>query len=155
MNKTLVAYFSAEGTTKKRAEQLAETIHADLYEIVPKKRYSEEDLNWMNKRSRVTLESKDPSARPEITETKDLSGYERVVIGFPIWWYTAPRIIETFLEQNDFSNKEVYLFATSGGSSIDKATEDLKKQYPSIHIVSGKLLNTFDETEVKKWMGEE
>ena len=109
----------------------------------------------MNKRSRNTLESKDPSARPEIAGNMDLSGYERVVIGFPIWWYTAPRIIQTFLEQNDFSNKEVYLFATSGGSSIDKAVEDLKKQYSSIHIVSGRLLNTFDETEVKKWMEEE
>lgn len=155
MKKTLVAYFSAGGTTKKRAQQLRDTIQADLYEIVPKKRYSEEDLNWMNKRSRNTLESKDPSARPEIAGNIDLSGYERVVIGFPIWWYTAPRIIQTFLEQNDFSNKEVYLFATSGGSSIDKAVEDLKKQYSSIHIVSGRLLNTFDETEVKKWMEEE
>lgn len=154
MKKTLVAYFSAGGTTKNRAVQLADTIHADLYEITPKKRYSEEDLDWMNKRSRTTLESKDPSARPEINGTVDTSGYERIVIGFPIWWYTAPRIIQTFIEQNDLKGKEVYLFATSGGSSVDKAEEDLRKQYPSLNIVSGKLLNTFNEEDVKNWMEE-
>lgn len=155
MKKTLVAYFSAGGTTKNRAEQLADTIHADLYEITPKKRYSEEDLDWMNKRSRTTSESKDPAIRPEITGSADLSGYERVVIGFPIWWYTAPRIIQTFIEQNDLNGKEIYLFATSGGSSIDKAADDLKKQYPSVNIVSGRLLNQFDKEDVKKWLEEE
>ena len=141
MNK-LVAYFSASGTTKDRAEQLAKNVGANLYEIVPAMKYTSEDLNWMDKRSRSSLEMNDTSSRPALVEKEtDLSGYDTVYIGFPIWWYTAPRIISSFFESNDLSGKRIVLFATSGGSGIDRAVKDLKKQYPSLNITGGKLLN--------------
>ena len=138
----LIAYFSASGVTGSKAEELARAIGADLYEIAPAVRYTSADLDWMNKKSRSSVEMNDKSSRPALAETDhDFSAYDEIYIGFPIWWYTAPTIINTFLETYDFTGKKIVLFATSGGSSIDRAVKDLKKQYPSLDIAGGKLLN--------------
>jgi flavodoxin len=154
MSKTLVAYFSASGTTKSKAEQVASAIDADLFEIAPVKRYTREDLDWTNKRSRSTVEAQDASSRPAVeNKISNPDQYDKVVIGFPIWWYTAPRIIETFLDENDLTGKKIYVFATSGGSGVDKCVNDLSKLYPSLDFESGKLLNgSFDESAVKNWL---
>lgn len=141
MSKSLVAYFSASGVTASKAKKLADKLGADLSEIRPVKEYSNADLDWLNKRSRSTVEMNDPESRPEIQELDhDISGYEEIHIGFPIWWYTAPRIINTFLESADFTGKKIHLFATSGGSGIDRAVNDLKAQYPELDIEDGKML---------------
>lgn len=115
MSKTLVAYFSASGTTKRTAERLAQAAGADLYEIKPAVPYTSADLNWMDKKSRSTIEMQDPSSRPELADKDaDIASHDRIFLGFPIWWYVAPTIINTFLESYDFSGKEIILFATSG-----------------------------------------
>ena len=138
----LVAYFSASGVTEAKAKELAKAIGADIYEIAPAVRYTGADLDWMNKKSRSSVEMNDKSSRPALAETEhDFGVYDVIYIGFPIWWYTAPTIINTFLETFDFSGKKIVLFATSGGSSIDRAVKDLKKQYPALDIAGGKLLN--------------
>ena len=138
----LVAYFSASGVTEAKAKELAKVIGADLYEIAPAVRYTSADLNWMNKKSRSSVEMNDKSSRPTLAETEhDFSAYDVIYIGFPIWWYTAPTIINTFLETFDFSGKKIVLFATSGGSGIDRAVKDMRKQYPGLDITGGKLLN--------------
>ena len=138
----LVAYFSASGATETKAKELAGVIGADTYEIVPAERYTKEDLDWTNRKSRSSVEMNDKAFRPALAETEhDFSAYDMIYVGFPIWWYTAPTIINTFLETFDFSGKTIMLFATSGGSSIDRAVNDLKKQYPNLHITGGKLLN--------------
>ena len=138
----LVAYFSASGVTEAKAKELAKVIGAELYEIVPAVRYSDADLNWMDKKSRSSVEMGDKSSRPALAETeRDFSAYDVIYIGFPIWWYTAPTIINTFLETFDFSGKKIVLFATSGGSGIDRAVKDMRKQYPALDIEGGKLLN--------------
>ena len=119
MSKTLVAYFSASGVTEKVAEMIAEVSGSDLYEIAPKVPYTTADLNWMNKNSRSSVEMADKSIRPEMAEgDAAIENYDTVVIGFPIWWYVAPTIINTFLEKYDFSGKKIILFATSGGSGF-------------------------------------
>ena len=121
MSKTLVTFFSASGTTRRTAEKLARAINSDLYEIKPAVPYTSADLNWMDKHSRSSLEMNDPSSRPELAEkSTDLTAYDRIFLGFPIWWYTAPTIIRSFLENNDFSGKTLILFATSGGSGMGK-----------------------------------
>ena len=138
----LVAYFSASGVTEAKAKELAKVIGAELYEIVPAVRYTDADLNWMDKKSRSSVEMGDKSSRPALAETeRDFSACDVIYIGFPIWWYTAPTIINTFLETFDLSGKKIVLFATSGGSSIDRAVKDLRAQYPALDIAGGKLLN--------------
>ncbi len=138
----LVAYFSASGVTESKAKELAKLIGADLYEIAPAVPYTNADLDWTNKKSRSSIEMKDKTSRPALRETEhDFSGYDAVYIGFPIWWYTAPTIINTFLETFDFTGKKIALLATSGGSTIDRAIKDLQKQYPGLDICGGKLLN--------------
>lgn len=140
--KKLVAYFSASGVTRRKSEALAKVIGADLHEIAPAEPYTDADLNWTNKRSRSTLEMQDPSSRPALKEPKtDLSAYDTVYIGFPIWWGVAPHAVNTFMEGNDLAGKQLVIFATSGGSSLAPAVRDLQKRYPSLQIVSGKLLN--------------
>ncbi len=139
--KKLVAYFSASGRTRKKAKELAAVIGADLYEIVPAELYTRDDLNWLNKRSRSSVEMKDSSSRPALSETEhDFSAYDEIYVGFPIWWYTAPAIINTFLETFDLSGKKIMLFATSGGSGIEKAVRDLSDRCPDLDIIGGKLL---------------
>ena len=119
MGKTLAVYFSATGTTKKAAENLAEAANADIYEIKPLKPYTKADLDWTNKNSRSSIEMKDHKSRPEIADDNfSVSEYDTIFLGFPIWWYTAPTIVNTFLEKHDFSNKKIILFATSGGSGF-------------------------------------
>lgn len=137
----LIAFFSATGTTKEVAKQLASGLHADLYEIKPVKPYTNDDLNWMDKASRSTLEMKDKSSRPEIIKGDlDVSNYDEILIGYPVWWYTAPTIINTFLEAYDFSNKKIILWATSGGSGLGRAKDDLSKS-TNAEIKDGRILN--------------
>ena len=140
--KKLVAFFSASGVTAKAAAELAGIIGADVYEIVPKVPYTAADLDWMDRKSRSSLEMKDQNSRPELKGDKqDLTRYDSIYIGFPIWWGVAPRIINTFIEDNDFSGKEIVIFATSGGSALSPAVKDLQKRYPGLDIKEGKLLN--------------
>ena len=142
MNKTLIAYFSASGETGKLAKTLSAVTGGDLFEIRPETAYTSADLNWMDKKSRSSLESADEDCRPAIEGGAfNLSGYDRVYIGFPIWWYTAPRVIQSFIETNDLSGKEIYLFATSGGSDAAKALSDMKKLYPTLSFMGASLLN--------------
>ena len=143
MSKKLVTYFSATGTTANVASMLADAVGADIHEIRPKFPYSKVDLNWMDKQSRSTIEMNNKAFRPEI-EYSDLKleMYDVIFLGFPIWWYVAPTIINTFLESYDFSGKKIILFATSGGSKFGKTVEELKVSvHPSCEIIEGKLLN--------------
>ena len=150
--KTLVAYFSATGTTEAVAKNLAEVTGATLYEIKPEVRYTAADLDWRNKTSRSSVEMQDHSSRPAIVkDLEDADSYDRIFIGFPVWWYTAPTIINTFIEAYGFKGKTVIFFATSGGSSIDKANADFKKQYPEINWKAGKTLNSESKAEIKAW----
>lgn len=142
MKKTLVAYFSATGTTKAAAERLAKETNADLYEIVPEQPYTSADLDWTNKQSRSTLEMKDKSSRPAIKGTcEKMADYDTVWIGFPVWWYTAPTIINTFIEAHDLSGKVLNVFATSGGSNVTGSATDLKKAYPQYTWGESRLMN--------------
>ena len=143
MNRKLVAYFSASGVTAKVAEMLADAVGADIYEIRPAVPYTKADLNWMDKKSRSTIEMNDKTIRPAIADQDaQIDQYETIFLGFPIWWYVAPTIINTFLESYDFSGKKIILFATSGGSKFGKTVEELKVSVPaSCEIIEGKLLN--------------
>ena len=142
MSKKLVAYFSASGVTAKAAKILAPALGADLYEIRPEIPYTKADLNWTDKNSRSSMEMKNPASRPAIARhDAKIQDYDTVFVGFPIWWYVAPTIINTFLEQYDFSGKTVVLFATSGGSSFGEAVQHLQPSAPGAKIVEGRLLN--------------
>ena len=156
MSKKLVAYFSASGVTKKVAELLAKASGADIYEIVPKVPYTSADLNWMDKNSRSSVEMRDTLSRPEIAVgDAKIEDYDTIFLGFPIWWYVAPTIINTFLESYDFSGKKIVLFATSGGSKFGKAVDGLKQSAPNAVIKEGKILNgRLSEDELKKWADE-
>ena len=151
--KVLVAYFSATGVTKGVAQQLAEVAGADLHEIKPAQAYTDADLDWHDKQSRSSVEMKDKSSRPDITaKLQNMKDYDVVYVGFPIWWYTCPTIINTFMEAYDFQGKTVMPFATSGGSSIKRACKDLKAAYPNINWKEGKLLNQASKDDMKKWV---
>lgn len=153
MSKTLVAYFSASGVTEKVAEMIAEVSGSDLYEIAPKVPYTTADLNWMNKKSRSSVEMADKSIRPEMAEgDAAIENYDTVVIGFPIWWYVAPTIINTFLEKYDFSGKKIILFATSGGSGFGNTISELQPSAPGAEFVEGRLLNRANKQEIEKWV---
>ena len=142
MSKPLVAYFSASGVTEKTAETLAKTINADLFEIEPETPYTAADLDWTDKNSRSTVEMNDLSSRPAIkSKLDDMGDYDVVFVGFPIWWYVAPTIINTFLESYDFKGKTVVPFATSGGSGMGKTADVLRKVCPDADIRDGKVLN--------------
>ena len=151
--KVLVAYFSASGTTKGVAQQLAEVAGAELHEIKPEQPYTNADLDWNDKQSRSSVEMKDKNSRPAITDKfQNMKDYDVVYVGFPIWWYTCPTIINTFMESYDFQGKTVIPFATSGGSSIKKACADLKAAYPNLNWKEGKLLNRASKAELQKWV---
>ena len=154
MSKTLVAYFSASGATARAAKEIAQAVDADLYEIRPAEPYTDADLNWMDKHSRSTIEMNDPASRPEIAdELPDVSGYDALFVGFPIWWYTCPAIIRTFLEGLDLRGKKVIPFATSGGSGIGNTAEDMKKFAPGADILPGRMLNgRIDTAELAEWV---
>lgn len=154
MTKRLVAYFSASGVTKDAAQVLAKAAQADLYEIQPDIPYTTDDLDWMNKKSRSSVEMKDSSSRPEIAgKMEHMEDYSVIFLGFPIWWYTAPTIIKTFLESYDFTGKKIILFATSGGSGLGSSDQDLSAVCPDADIKNGKMLNgRLSEEELRQWV---
>ncbi len=155
MSKSLVAYFSASGVTKRVAEKLATVVKGDIYEITPEKPYTSADLNWMDKNSRSSIEMKDHSSRPEIAGTvKNMEEYNVVYVGFPIWWYVAPTIINTFLESYDFSGKTVIPFATSGGSGMGNTLNELKPSCSSnTKWCEGKRFSSsVSENELEDWV---
>ena len=142
MSKKLVAYFSASGTTARVAKNLAAAAGADIYEIKPAVPYSRADLNWMDKQSRSSVEMRDKNSRPALADTDaNIAAYDTIFIGFPIWWYIAPTIINTFLEAYDFSGKKIVLFATSGGSGFGKAVQSLQPSAPNAQIIAGEIFN--------------
>ena len=152
MSKTLVAYFSATGTTKRVAERLARAAQADLFEIKPAVPYSSADLDWTNKASRTSKERSDESIRPALAvKLADASAYNVVYIGFPIWWYVAPTIINTFVENVDLDGKKVIPFATSGGSGMGKTLANLKPSCPGANWVEGKVINGMSEKALADW----
>ncbi len=153
MSKKLVAFFSASGTTKKVAEMIAEEVKADLFEIEPKVPYTKSDLDWMNKKSRSSMEMSDKKYRPAIMNKEmDMSSYDGILLGFPIWWYVAPTIINTFLEAYDFSGKKIVLFATSGGSGFGSTVKELQLSAPDAVIIEGRLLNRVTKQEISEWV---
>lgn len=150
--KTLVAYFSASGQTAKLAKTLAGVTGGDLFEIAPETAYTAADLDWMDKKSRSTIEMKDPESRPAIAgKVADMAQYDTVFVGFPIWWYQAPRIIETFLESYDFSGKTVIPFATSGGSGMGRTVDELQKLCPNANWKAGKMVNGISDKALADW----
>ena len=153
MSKKLVAYFSASGVTAKAAEKLAAAAGADVYEIRPAVPYTKADLNWMDKQSRSSVEMRDPASRPALADLDaKIADYDTIFVGFPIWWYIAPTIINTFLESYDFSGKMIVLFATSGGSGFGKAVASLVPSAPGAEIIAGELLNSDpDEKELREF----
>lgn len=153
MSKTLVAYFSASGVTKRLASTLAKAVNGDLFEIVPEVPYTDADLNWMDKNSRSTLEMKDKTSRPAVaSKVENMAEYGTVFVGFPIWWYTAPTIIKTFLEQYDLSGKTVIPFATSGGSGMGKTNKDLAPSCKGAVLKDGKrFAANASEAELSAW----
>ena len=155
MSKKLVAFFSASGVTKNVAKILAEAADADLYEITPKVPYTNADLDWRDNHSRSSVEMRDKASRPEIVNIDaKVEDYDVVFVGFPIWWYVAPTIINTFLEAYDFSGKTIILFATSGSSGFGKTVENLKGSVSDTAIIKeGKLLNGHQSVDaLKSWV---
>lgn len=152
--KKLIAYFSASGVTKKQAEKLAKITGADLFEIKPAVPYTDADLNWMDKNSRSSIEMNDKDFRPEIAEKlTNMDEYDTVLVGFPIWWYIAPTIINTFLESYDFAGKTIIPFATSGGSGMGKTVDVLKPLCSeNVKWKEGKVLNKMSDSEVEGWI---
>ena len=152
--KSLVVYFSCSGVTKKTAELLSDVAGADLFEIRPEVPYTKADLDWMDKKSRSTVEMNDPSSRPAIADkVEHMEQYDTVYVGFPIWWYAAPTIINTFLESYDFSGKTVIPFATSGGSGMGKTEAVLHVLCPDgVNWKSGKMLNGYDRAQMEAWV---
>ena len=151
--KTIVAYFSATGTTEAVAKDLAQAAGATLYEIKPEVKYTAADLDWRDKNSRSSVEMTDKSSRPAIVkDLENADSYDVIYIGFPVWWYTAPTIINTFIEEYGFEGKTVILFATSGGSGIAGADKQFHAQYPSINWKEGKLLNDATKADLEAWL---
>ena len=156
MNKILVSYFSCSGVTKNIAMKISLAINGDIFEIKPVNIYTKEDLDWTNNNSRSSIEMSDKTSRPKIQEkVNNIAEYNKIVIGFPIWWYTAPTIINTFIEENDLTNKKVYIFVTSGGSNELKSFKDLKEKYSNINFISAKRFEGRELLEeYKDWIGE-
>lgn len=153
MGKRLVAFFSASGTTKKVAEMIASAADADMYEIMPKQPYSKADLNWMDKKSRSSVEMSDKKFRQEISDTDVfVDQYDEIILGFPIWWYVAPTIMNTFLEKYDFTGKKIVLFATSGGSGFGNTVSELKPSALDAEIVEGKVFHRAAKQEIEEWV---
>ena len=152
----LVAVFSASGVTKRVGETIAKISGGDFYEITPEERYTSDDLNWMNKKSRSSVEMNDPAARPKITGmVENMDAYDTVIVGFPIWWGIAPRIIETFLESYDFSGKTIIPFCTSGGSGVGKSDIELHKNVSGdVNLKKGAQINRPDERKIQNWLKE-
>ena len=139
MSKVLVSYFSASGVTKGVAEKIAKAVEGDLFEIKPVQKYTSEDLDWTNRQSRSSIEMEDKTFRPQIlNRVSNITEYDTVVLGFPVWWYTAPTIINTFIEENNLEGKAIYIFVTSGGSGSEGSFKDLKNTYKNLNFISNK-----------------
>ena len=151
MRKILVAYFSASGVTREVAEKIARATGADIFEIEPVQKYTDADLDWRDNQSRSSIEMNDRSFRPPVAnKITNAEQYDTIVIGFPVWWYTAPTIINTFIEENDLAGKNAYIFCTSGTSSVEGSYNDLKEKYPSINFVKGRrFMGTESAEEIK------
>ena len=154
MSKILISYFSASGVTKRVAEKIASSLNADLFAIEPKNKYTSEDVDWINKQSRSSLEMADRSSRPAIlNKIENISNYGTVVIGFPVWWDTAPTIINTFIEENDLKTKKIYVFVTSGGSSEAGSFKNLQEKYPDLDFISARRFNGYESNnEYISWL---
>lgn len=151
MNKILVSYFSASGVTKTVAEKIAKSVGGDLFEIIPKEKYTEDDLNWMNKQSRSSIEM-NQNIKPQIVnKITNIDDYDTIILGFPIWWYKQPTIIDTFLEENDMNDKNIYVFVTSGSSSIDSTYSSLQNNYPNLNFIKGKRFTANDD-DYASWL---
>lgn len=153
MSKILVSYFSASGTTKKVAEKVATAINGDLFEIAPKEKYTDEDLDWTNKQSRTSIEMNE-NIKPEIiNKVSNLDDYNKVILAFPIWWYKEPTIIDKFLEENNMNDKDLYVFVTSGSSPIDSTYKSLQNNFPNLNFISGKrFTGNESEEDYKSWI---
>ena len=152
MKRMLVAYFSASGMTAKVADKMAKAAGADLFEIAPAQPYTKADLNWMDKLSRSTLEMKDRSCRPAMAAKPDVSAYDVILVGFPVWWYREPSIIDTFMESADFTGKTVIPFCTSGGSGLGDSVKNMQALAPNAKVIEGKRFSaSASSDELKKW----
>lgn len=155
MSKSLVAYFSASGVTERLAENLAGVVDGDLFEIVPEEPYTQSDLDWNDPSSRSSVEMRDKAFRPSIaTRIENLEQYDTVFVGFPIWWYVAPTIINTFLESYDFSGKTVIPFATSGTSGMGNTNDELAPSCPGAHLIEGKRFGSASEKALRSWVAD-
>ena len=153
MKKVLIAYFSASGVTKTVAENMAKAAGADLFEIAPEQPYTAADLDWMDKSSRSTVEMKDRSCRPAMAAKPDVSGYDVILVGFPVWWYREPSIIDTFMESADFTGKTVVPFCTSGGSGLGDSAKNIQQLAPGAKVLDGKRFSpSASADELKSWV---
>ena len=153
MSKALVAYFSASGVTEKLAKRVAAVANADLFEIEPAEPYTTADLDWTNKKSRSSVEMNDPKSRPAVaSHVSNMADYDTIFLGFPIWWYIAPTIVNTFLEEYDLAGKTIVCFATSGGSGMGKTAKSLEPSAPGATIVSGEVMNGASEARVASFV---
>lgn len=154
MNKKLVCYFSATGATKLVSQKISQILKCDLFEIEPVEKYSREDLDWTNKNSRSSIEMADENSRPSLKNKVDnIEDYNIIYIGFPVWWYREPSIIDTFIETNNLSEKIVHIFVTSGDSSVNGSLESLRKRYSTINFVDGKRLSSnISESDILDWI---
>ena len=154
MSKILVTYFSASGVTKGVAEKIAKVVEGDLFEIEPVEKYTNADLNYMDNNSRSSVEMNDRSFRPPVkNKIENLNDYKKIVIGFPVWWYTAPTIINTFIEENDLTGKDIYVFCTSGSSGVEDSFNDLKNAYANLKFISAKrLTSSVNAEEISNWI---
>ena len=154
MGKTLITYFSATGSTKRLADKIANLIDADVFEIVPEVKYTDKDLKWPSRDNRAAMEMKNKNFRPLVlNKLENAEDYNKILLGFPVWYNTAPTIVNSFIEENDLDGKNVYVFATSGATSVDKSFKDLKKSYPNINFIDAKRFNGgFLKNDVTDWV---
>lgn len=153
MSKVLISYFSASGVTRDVAKKIAEVVRGDVFEIEPVDKYTEEDLDWTNKQSRSSIEMADSNSRPKIVKKVDnIEAYDKVILGFPVWWYKEPTIVDTFIEENDLRNKDIYVFVTSGGSGVEGSLSSIKEKYSYLNIISGKRVTNPSNEEIIEWL---
>ena len=154
MGKTLITYFSATGSTRRLADKIANLIDADVFEIVPEVKYTEKDLKWPSRDNRAAMEMKNKNFRPLVlNKLENAEDYNKILLGFPVWYNTAPTIVNSFIEENNLDGKDVYIFATSGATSVDKSFKDLKKAYPNINFIDAKRFNGgFLKNDVTDWI---
>lgn len=154
MNKKIVCYFSASGITKMAAEKIASLTESTLFEIEPVEKYTSEDLNWQNDESRSSIEMKNKESRPKVkNKIVDLDKYGTIILGFPVWWYTAPTIINTFIEENDLTNKNIYIFVTSGSSDYLGSLNDLKNTYSNLDFIKGiRITSSTSDEDIITWL---